>query len=90
MAHNGGVTLTVNEGRVYGARYYTVAPVFEFGSGHGWYNQYWNDMLKWCFDTFGPTPEDGVWTPSARWYANSAKFWFRNEADLTLFVLRWQ
>ena len=83
------MTLEQNEGRVHGARYYTVAPVFKFGEGHGWYNQHWNDMENWCKKTFGDTPKDGVWTPSARWYANNARFWFRDQKDLDWFVLRW-
>lgn len=83
----------LTEGRVFGARYYTVKPEFgreQFGWEPGWYNQHWNDMTAWCVETYGPTPEDGVWTPNSRWYANNAKFWFRNEVDRTLFVLKWQ
>jgi hypothetical protein len=72
--------LELNEGRVYGARYLTVHP------SNSWH---WNDMMAWMVDTFGPTAHDGVWTPSMRWYANNAKFWFRNESDQLLFVLRW-
>ncbi len=72
--------LELDEGRVYGARYLTVHP--SNGSA-------WNDMMAWMIETFGPTAHDGVWTPGMRWYANNAKFWFRNEADQLLFVLRW-
>lgn len=72
--------LEVNEGRVYGARYLTVHP------SNGWH---WNEMMAWMIETFGPTAHDGVWTPSMRWYANNAKFWFRHEKDLTMFLLRW-
>lgn len=50
----------------------------------------WNEMVEWCVEAYGPTPRDGVWTPSARWYINNAKFWFKKESDLTLFLLRWQ
>lgn len=72
--------LEINEGRVYGARYLTVHPSN---------SKKWNEMMQWTVDTFGPTAHDGVWTPSMRWYANDAKFWFREEKDLTLFILRW-
>jgi hypothetical protein len=72
--------LELDEGRVYGARYLTVHP------SNSWH---WNDMMAWMVETFGPTAHDGVWTPSMRWYANNARFWFRNEADQLLFVLRW-
>jgi hypothetical protein len=40
-------------------------------------------------NSFGPTAHDGVWTPDMRWYANNAKFWFRNKKDLEWFLLRW-
>lgn len=70
-----------DEGRVYGARYYTVKIDF---AGEKWF-----DMEKWCEETMGPTTEDGVWTPSQRWYVNNQMFWFRTEADRNWFVLRW-
>lgn len=72
--------LELSEGRVYGSRYLTVHPTN--GSK-------WNEMMDWMVKTFGPSACDGVWTPNMRWYANNAKFWFRNEKDLTLFILRW-
>jgi len=81
--------LTLQEGRIFGSRYYTIAPIFNFGEGHDWYNQHWNDMLVWCVETYGSTPQDGVWTPGARWYANNAKFWFRDKKDLEWFLLKW-
>lgn len=72
--------LEINEGRVYGTRYLTVHP------DNG---RHWNEMMAWMIDNFGPSAQDGVWTPNMRWYANNAKFWFREEKDLTLFILRW-
>jgi hypothetical protein len=72
--------LELGEGRVYGARYLTVHPE------NSWQ---WNEMMDWMVTTFGPSACDGVWTPGMRWYANNAKFWFRNEKDLNWFVLRW-
>ena len=80
MSAMGWHKLELNEGTVYGARYLTVHP------SNSWH---WNDMMAWMVETFGPTAHDGVWTPNMRWYANNAKFWFRNEADQLLFVLRW-
>jgi hypothetical protein len=50
----------------------------------------WAAMMSWMVETFGPTAKDGVWTPEQRWYANNAKFWFRNERDMLLFLLKWQ
>lgn len=72
--------LELDEGRVYGSRYLTVHPSNESA---------WNEMMAWMVDTFGPTAHDGVWTPNMRWYANNAKFWFRNQKDRDWFVLRW-
>ena len=76
--------LQLEESRVYGARYLTVKPD-RFTRN----NQTWASMVEWCLNTYGPTPEDGVWTPSARWYLNNAKFWFREEKDRTLFIMKW-
>ena len=80
MTTMGWHTLELSEGTVYGAKYLTVHP------NNGWH---WNEMMEWMIATFGPTAHDGVWTPNMRWYANNAKFWFRNEKDLTMFILRW-
>ena len=66
-------------GSIYGARYYTVKP-----EGYDWH-----EIMKWMVETFGPSAHDGVWTPGMRWYANNAKFWFRNQKDRDWFVLRW-
>ena len=49
----------------------------------------WHDMIEWMVKTFGPTTFDSVWTPDQRWYANNAKFWFRDAKDRDWFVLRW-
>ena len=63
------------------ARFYTVEPI----GGN------WMDMEVWCLKTFGPS--DDVWDFKVcnvgRWYKNDRKFWFRNERDRTLFIMRW-
>ena len=75
----------INTGTVYGMRYHTVAPT-------GWE---WTAMSQWCQETFGAST-GSIWAektapcPGERWYENNSKFWFRNEADLVLFLLRWQ
>lgn len=74
--------LEYGEGRVYGARYLTVAPM-----NAEWQ---WPDMMQWMVETFGALDDSmGVFTPNQRWYANNAKFWFRNQKDRDWFVLRW-
>ena len=80
--------LVLSEGKVYGARYYCVEPV----GGN------WRAMEDWCIQTCGETT-GSIWaeevlktapTPGERWYANNRKFWFRNEKDRTMFILRWR
>jgi len=78
--------LIVSEGTVYGSKYHTVYPV----GGN------WKIMEQWCIDTLGLTVGsiwadalDGVGEPGQRWYMNNRKFWFREEKDLTMFILKW-
>ena len=73
--------LEYSKGKVFGHDYLTVAPINAEGM--------WPDMMLWMVTTFGPTAKDGVWTADQRWYANNAKFWFRDQKDRDWFVLRW-
>ncbi len=78
--------LILSEGQVYGSRYYCVEPI----GGN------WLDMEVWALDTYGGT--GSIWGQAdndvpgtyARWYMNDRRFWFRNEADITMFVLKWR
>lgn len=77
--------IVLSEGRVYGSRYYTAEPV----GGN------WREMEAWCYEAFGDDSypiwgEDRAPEPAQRWYKNNRKFWFRNEADRTMFVLKWR
>ncbi len=81
----------LDEGRVYGARYYTAEPkTDEWREVVPWY-----DMEAWIEEIFGPS-KGSIWfdkrapDPGERWYANNSKFWFRNKEDLEWFLLRWQ
>ena len=71
---------------IHGEAYHELRPV-------GWMNVddkiNWLQMMSWAIENFGPTPEDGVWTSGARWYANNARFYFRNIEDRDWFLLRW-
>ena len=95
MSLLGWNAMKIDEGRGYGSRYHTAQPTWDPDNllSTGYFNSGWNDMMEWCVETFGPTAP--IWgeskTPIAnhRWYANNSKFWFRDEADLTLFILRW-
>lgn len=74
--------LEYSTGRVFGKEYLTVAPMNA--------EEYWNDMIEWMVDTFGPLDDiKGTFTPNQRWYVNNAKFWFRDQKDRDWFVLRW-
>jgi hypothetical protein len=76
--------LVLSEGTVYGSRYHCVEPIG--GS--------WLDMEIWCLDCFGTNgsawDKDKAPEPNARWYMNDRRFWFRNEKDRTMFILRWR
>jgi hypothetical protein len=77
--------LVLSEGSVYGARYHCVEPI----GGN------WREMEDWCISTYGKTT-GSIWAdkttpePGERWYANNRKFWFRNESDRTMFILKWR
>ena len=77
--------LNLSEGTVYGAGYYTVEPV----GGN------WLAMETWCLETFG-SGDTPIWgeskapEPAQRWYKNNRKFWFQDEKDRMLFVLKWR
>lgn len=77
--------LKLSQGTVYGKRYYCVEPV----GGN------WQEIEAWSFETFGKT-EGSIWAesetpmPGERWYMNNRKFWFRDEADRLMFVMKWR
>lgn len=76
--------IVLAERRVHGARFYTAEPIG--GS--------WLEMETWAMDTYGGPGEfwsrhDFAWPECPRWFMNDRKFWFRNERDRTLFILRW-
>jgi hypothetical protein len=80
--------LVLSEGRFHGARFYCVEPI----GGN------WMDMEAWCIKSFGDpasvwdlkrTGEQFIWPEEGRWYKNDRKFWFRNERDRTMFIMRW-
>jgi hypothetical protein len=86
------VKLICDTGTVYGLRYYTVEPInLEWQDTR----RMWEDMMLWCQNQFGET--GNLWRetknltpePNQRWYANDRKFWFRDEAERTMFLLRW-
>ena len=77
--------LIMNEGTVFGAKYFTVEPI----GGN------WKDMEAWAKQSFGE-PADiwekdkFMWPECGRWYMNNRKFWFRNERDRDWFIIKWR
>ena len=80
--------LKLSEGTVYGSSYYCVEPVG--GS--------WREMEAWVLKTCGEST-GSIWAEEKykhaanageRWYGNNRKFWFREEKDRTMFVLKWR
>ena len=76
--------LVLSEGTVYGSRYYCVEP----------YGGSWLEMEKWALRTYGEST-GSIWSdkapePAQRWYMNNRKFWFRNEADRLMFIMKWR
>lgn len=43
-------------------------------------------MLKWCMETFGISTEH---VATARWLSRAPYYYFRNESDRTLFLVKW-
>ena len=77
--------LKTETGQVFGREYFVVKPV---GWAHYREPLEWNDMVKWCVENLGPSNADQIMSPNQRWYVASARFWFRDEADRTMFILR--
>ena len=79
------VDIELDEGTVYGSRYYTARPV----------GGKWSDMYNWCTEVFGEGSR-ALWgekkapEPARRWYANNSKFWFKNEKDRDWFIVMWR
>ena len=77
--------LMLSEGTVYGSPYYCVEPV----GGN------WPEMQEWCLNQFGDSGKH-IWgeketpNPQQRWYMNNRKFWFLDDADRLMFVMRWR
>lgn len=67
--------IDISEGAVYGRTYYCVEPP-----------RVWWEMESWVQENFGP---GGGYNSDQRWYKHDHKFWFRDERDRVLFLLRW-
>ena len=76
--------LILSEGKVYGSPYYCVEPV---GGSR-------TEMELWCMQAFGETTGsiygENVPEPDQRWYMQNRSFWFRDDADRLMFVMKWR
>lgn len=45
----------------------------------------WDEMSVWMVKTFG----NGDWMMDGLWVGSDRKYWFRDERDRTLFLLKW-
>ena len=76
--------LILSEGTVYGSPYYCVEPI---GGSR-------TEMELWCMQAFGETTGsiygENVPEPAQRWYMKNRSFWFRDDADRLMFVMRWR
>ena len=77
--------LVLSEGKVFGARYYCAEPI----GGN------WVEMERWCKATMGDASEvweahDFIWPDCGRWYMNNRRFWFRDEKDRMMFIMKWR
>lgn len=44
-------------------------------------------MGQWCYKTFGA--QDSIEQWNRRWFVNKNFYWFKDESDRTLFLLKW-
>lgn len=84
--------MKLDSGTVYGKKYHTVQPVFE-AHPQTWFRKEWEEMEDWCVQTMGIPgniwADSGSPKPNHRWYMNDSRFWFRDETDLIMFMIRW-
>ena len=53
---------------------------------HNYPSKDWHEMGQWMVETFG----DSDWSEeNPLWVGSNQKYWFRDEADRTFFILRW-
>jgi hypothetical protein len=53
---------------------------------HNYSHKEWDEMDDWMREIFG---NDHWGIPNCRWVGSDRKYWFRDAADRTFFILRW-
>ena len=50
---------------------------------------HWDEVEAWCLETFGPPNPWAEERDPHRWHASARKYYFRREADRTMFIMKW-
>ena len=76
-------------GRVYNHPYNIFVGEFGDMDSAGWSEEL-KEVNLWCWEAFGERGEiyDGPGVPH-RWYQQKGQFWFRDDADVAWFTLKW-
>lgn len=85
MGHQGKVELRCGTAYLDGSKkgdWFTVYVVIPFNFSMPSKHNAKGDQRPWCIETFGPESND-------TWFERDSRFYFRNEADQSMFVLRW-
>lgn len=78
----------LSQGTVYGIQYHCVEPR----------GIPWQEMEHWALKQYGPPgsiwdirrPSSPSPRPNCRYYMNDSKFWFKDQQDLVVFLLKWR
>jgi hypothetical protein len=49
----------------------------------------WDSIAQWCEQHYGPRGDPWARRTASRWYFNGGTVFFKQQSDLTLFLLRW-
>jgi hypothetical protein len=89
------IDTTIHEAlTVDGHPYRVFMPFGNFETYHEWLNKYMATpeimlVISWCVNAFGRWCEIYEPNPPHRWYFQNGAMWFRDDADVELFLLRW-
>jgi len=81
------LTITIENKKWHGCKYKAVKPFLSSWSLRRNEDK-WNEISQWCYDMYG-RPGDPFTDVAERWYLNNSAYWFRNEEDVMMFMLRW-
>ena len=87
-------TTVYHDNLVMGQPYKVFQPFGSFVNNNYWFNLYSTNaeveaFVDWCYNTFGSWSEYYESGFPHRWYFQNGNMWFRDDADVELFLLRW-